>query len=43
MNAIPALRLEKVAEADFPTQFGVFRIYGFRGQLRAAGPKKPWC
>jgi GTP cyclohydrolase II len=32
MNAIPALRLEKVAEADFPTQFGVFRIYGFRGR-----------
>ena len=30
MNAMPALRLEKVAEADFPTQFGVFRIYGFR-------------
>jgi GTP cyclohydrolase II len=24
-------RLEKVAEADFPTQFGAFRIYGFRG------------
>ena len=23
--------LEKVAEADFPTQFGAFRIYGFRG------------
>lgn len=25
------LRLEKVAEADFPAQFGFFRIYGFRG------------
>ena len=24
-------RLEKVAEADFPTQFGQFRIYGFEG------------
>ena len=24
-------RLEKVAEADFPTQFGAFRIFGFRG------------
>jgi len=23
-------RVEKVAEADFPTQFGFFRIYGFR-------------
>jgi len=31
MNTTPALRLEKVAEAEFPTQFGHFRIYGFRG------------
>jgi GTP cyclohydrolase II len=31
MNNPPVLRLEKVAEADFPTQFGHFRIYGFRG------------
>jgi len=28
MTGLP-LRLEKVAEADFPTQFGFFRIYGF--------------
>jgi len=27
------LRLEKVAEAEFPTQFGFFRIYGFAGHL----------
>jgi GTP cyclohydrolase II len=27
------LRLEKVAEADFPTEFGLFRIYGFAGQV----------
>ncbi len=26
--------LEKVAEAAFPTQFGAFRIYGFRGGSR---------
>jgi GTP cyclohydrolase II len=26
------LRLEKVAEAEFPTQFGLFRIYGFAGR-----------
>jgi GTP cyclohydrolase II len=26
-----AMRLEKVAEADFPTRFGFFRIFGFRG------------
>ena len=32
MDNSSALRLEKVAEADFPTQFGSFRIYGFRGQ-----------
>ena len=25
------MRLEKVAEANFPTQWGRFRIYGFRG------------
>src|SRR5437764_345548 len=29
MNNSSALRLQKVAEADFPTQFGPFRIYGF--------------
>ena len=27
-----ALRLHKVAEADFPTRFGQFRIYGFEGR-----------
>jgi GTP cyclohydrolase II len=26
------LRLRKVAEANFPTQFGAFRIYGFQGE-----------
>jgi GTP cyclohydrolase II len=26
-------RLEKVAEADFPSEFGFFRIYGFRGEF----------
>ena len=31
MNNTGAFRLEKVAEADFPTQFGQFRIYGFVG------------
>jgi GTP cyclohydrolase II len=43
INAIPdkpvtstPLQLEKVAEADFPTQFGFFRIYGFK---RQAGPQ----
>src|SRR5689334_17551037 len=27
-----ALRSRKVAEANFPTRFGVFRIYGFQGE-----------
>src|ERR1041384_2653529 len=31
MNNSSAPRLQKVAEADFPTQFGPFRIYGFQG------------
>ena len=33
MNNTSALRLRKVAEADFPTQFGLFRIFGFEGGL----------
>src|ERR1035438_8597529 len=36
MNNTSALRLRKVAEADFPTQFGLFRIFGFEGVF--AGP-----
>ncbi len=31
MNSNSAAPLEKVAEADFPSEFGAFRIYGFRG------------
>src|SRR5580700_10406908 len=31
MNNSSGFRLRKVAEADFPSQFGVFRIYGFEG------------
>jgi GTP cyclohydrolase II len=31
MHIPSALRLCKVAEADFPTRFGHFRIYGFEG------------
>lgn len=33
MDQTLSLRLEKVAEADFPTRFGKFRIYGFRLEL----------
>lgn len=32
MAVSPALQLLKVAEADFPSRFGHFRIYGFAGQ-----------
>lgn len=32
MDNSPTLRLTKVAEADFPTEFGLFRIYGFEGR-----------
>jgi GTP cyclohydrolase II len=28
---LPDLKLNKIAEADFPTRFGRFRIYGFEG------------
>lgn len=30
MATSPTVRCEKVAEADFPSEFGHFRIYGFR-------------
>jgi GTP cyclohydrolase II len=33
MNNSSVLRFEKVAEADFPTQFGYFRIFGFEGHV----------
>jgi GTP cyclohydrolase II len=33
MQAIPGLRLNKVAEADLPSEFGAFRIYGFEGEF----------
>jgi GTP cyclohydrolase II len=36
MESVSELRLEQVAEADFPTRFGVFRIYGFEAH-HAAG------
>lgn len=33
MQTSSVFRLRKVAEANFPTRFGQFRIYGFEGQL----------
>src|SRR3954468_7757224 len=35
MNNSFAFRLEKVAEANFPSEFGDFRIFGFRASLDA--------
>lgn len=37
MNNSSALRLRKVAEAEFPTQFGLFRIFGFEGIFTNGG------
>jgi GTP cyclohydrolase II len=39
MSISTALRCEKVAEADFPSEFGHFRIFGFRAV--AGGSKEP--
>lgn len=33
MTRTPRLRLRKVAEANFPSRFGQFRIHGFEGRL----------
>jgi GTP cyclohydrolase II len=33
MQSPPVFRLHKAAEADFPTRFGHFRIYGFEGRV----------
>jgi GTP cyclohydrolase II len=33
MNIAPSVRLAKVAEAQFPTEYGNFRIFGFTGSL----------
>jgi GTP cyclohydrolase II len=33
MNNAPALQVVKVAEADFPSEFGLFRIYGFQARF----------
>ena len=32
MAVSPAFQLIKVAEADFPSRFGHFRIFGFEGE-----------
>ena len=37
---MPDLTLDKIAEAEFPTRFGQFRIYGFRALRPAAEPEE---
>lgn len=39
MDEHPTFRLEKAAEADFPTEFGHFRISGFTGHFTSADGK----
>lgn len=34
-KVLPELQLKKIAEADFPSRFGRFRIYGFEGVKKA--------
>lgn len=40
MSTTVTFRLEKAAEADFPTRFGQFRIYGFVGHSEARDPEE---
>ncbi len=42
MQETLAFRLNKVAEAALPSEFGAFRIYGFEGHFRRTeGTKRP--
>jgi len=36
MESPPTLELSQAAEADFPTEYGPFRIYGFEGRVASA-------
>jgi GTP cyclohydrolase II len=37
MRSTPTFDLSQAAEANFPTEYGLFRIYGFEGHFRAGG------
>ena len=37
---VPSKAVEQVASADFPTRWGQFRIYGFRGHLGSDGNRR---
>jgi GTP cyclohydrolase II len=38
MNPTPSFTLVQAAEANFPSEFGLFRIYGFEGHFRSRKP-----
>jgi GTP cyclohydrolase II len=38
MESSPKFELSQAAEAEFPTEYGLFRIYGFEGRTRSASP-----
>jgi GTP cyclohydrolase II len=37
----PAIQLRPIAEADFPTRFGHFRVFGFQGGFQGPGDASP--
>jgi GTP cyclohydrolase II len=38
MESSPNFELSEAAEAEFPTEYGLFRIYGFEGRTRLPSP-----
>ena len=39
MNTLPAFTLVQAAEANFPTEYGLFRIFGFEGHFQTVDAK----
>jgi GTP cyclohydrolase II len=39
-NQHPQNKVQEIASADFPTRWGQFRIYGFRGEFRTDGSQR---
>jgi len=40
MNPVSQIQVQQIASADFPTRWGNFRIYGFRGQSGSDGDRR---
>jgi GTP cyclohydrolase II len=40
MNPVSQTNVQQIASADFPTRWGNFRIYGFRGQSGSDGDRR---